>query len=105
MTSAISHSIAMQLIPADPEASSSLSLDRYPVVLGRGDEVDYQIEDRFLSRCHCQLDCEDGVVTVRDLDSRHGTFVNESRTRETVLSAGDTLRIGLTRFVVSFLDV
>jgi len=95
----------MQLIPADLEATSSLSLDRYPVVLGRGDEVDYQIEDRFLSRCHCQFDCEDGVVTVRDLDSRHGTFVNESRTRETVLSSGDTLRIGLTRFVVSFLDV
>ena len=104
MPSAISHSIAMQLIPADPEAMSSLSLDRYPVVLGRGDEVDYQIEDRFLSRCHCQFDCGDGVVTVRDLYSRHGTFVNESRIQEVVLTSGDTLRIGLTRFVVSFLD-
>lgn len=104
MPLAISHSIQMQLMPVDPEATSSLSLDRYPVVLGRGDEVDYQIEDRFLSRCHCQIDCEDGVVTVRDLDSRHGTFVNESRIQNAVLSSGNTLRIGLTRYVVSFLD-
>ena len=104
MPSAISQSIAMQLIPADAEAAGSLNLDRYPVVLGRGDEVDYQIEDRFLSRCHCQLDCEDGVVTVRDLDSRHGTFVNGSRIQKAVLSSGNTLRIGITRFVVSVLD-
>ncbi|MEC7566210.1 MAG: FHA domain-containing protein [Planctomycetota bacterium] len=104
MPSTVTHQVFLQLTPAHAgESTNQIRIEEFPVRLGRGGNVDYMVEDRWLSRHHCEIDCHQGVVIVRDLTSRHGTFINENRIQESVLNEGDTLRIGLTRFVVDFL--
>jgi predicted component of type VI protein secretion system len=54
---------------------------------------------------HCTLQRRDGSVVVRD-HSRHGTFVNGERAEgETVLSAGDRLRVGTPGVVLELVTV
>src|SRR5205807_8581908 len=56
-----------------------------------------------VSRRHCLISVHDGYVTVEDLDSVNGTFVNGKRVagRE-VLRPGDHLGIGALRFVIEY---
>ncbi|MCA9269697.1 MAG: FHA domain-containing protein [Planctomycetales bacterium] len=74
----------------------TLSCDDLPVVIGRGDDADVFLADRWVSRRHCLLECVDGQVHVIDLESRHGTFVNDRRVWEATLHAGDVLGVGMT---------
>ena len=70
----------------------------YPLLIGRGPEADVQLNDRWVSRRHCEVDCRHGRVVVRDLDSRHGTMVNGALTTECLLMPGDCLTVGITTF-------
>jgi pSer/pThr/pTyr-binding forkhead associated (FHA) protein len=45
-----------------------------------------------VSRTHAMITCLRGVVTVLDLGSTNGTFVNGRRVREAQLAAGDVIR-------------
>jgi pSer/pThr/pTyr-binding forkhead associated (FHA) protein len=73
-------------------------------IIGRSDRADIWLNDRWVSRKHCQLDLQEGAIRVRDLGSTHGTFVNDKPVVEANLSQGDTLRIGLSRLVADFCD-
>ena len=88
------------LVPASTELDSPLRIQKYPVRLGRSDSADIQLDDRWLSHNHCEIDVTDGTLIIRDLGSKHGTYVNESQINETTIESGDELRIGITRFVV-----
>jgi pSer/pThr/pTyr-binding forkhead associated (FHA) protein len=65
-------------------------------------EVAVRIDDRWLSRRHCRLDWHEGVLIVRDLGSRHGTFVNGHSVTEAKLLPGDELCIGLSHFIADY---
>lgn len=80
--------------------TGDLTLDQFPLLLGRGPEADVRLDDRWVSRRHCELDCVYGQLVVRDLDSRHGTMVNGSSIREARLEPGDRLSVGMTTFRV-----
>ena len=84
------------------EEGELIELPSLPVTIGRSGDSDLQLDDRWLSRQHCQLDVCDGGVVLRDLGSKHGTFVNESPIDATEVQPGDEIRVGLTRFVVRF---
>ncbi len=88
------------LVPASTELDRPLRIQKYPVRLGRSDSADIQLDDRWLSRNHCEIDVADGTLIIRDLGSKHGTYVNESQINETTIESGDELRIGITQFVV-----
>ncbi len=76
-----------------------LSAHDLPAVVGRGDEADIYVTDRWVSRMHCVLDvCEDGLI-IRDLESRHGTFVNGEKVSIHKLRCGDQIDIGLTTLI------
>ena len=88
------------LVPATTELQKPVRLNSYPVRLGRSETADVRLDDRWLSRNHCEIDVTDGGLIIRDLGSKHGTYVNESPIDETTIESGDELRIGITRFVV-----
>ncbi|MAT10346.1 MAG: FHA domain-containing protein [Pirellulales bacterium] len=88
------------LVPASTELETPVRLNKYPVLLGRSESADIRLDDRWLSRNHCEIDVTDGELIIRDLGSKHGTYVNESPIDETTIESGDELRIGITRFVV-----
>ena len=54
--------------------------------------------DTTTSRRHAQISAEGGTYRLQDLGSSNGTFVNGARVTETVLSPGDEVSIGGTRF-------
>lgn len=67
--------------------------------IGRGQNNDIIVNDAKASRTHLQMVQDDqGNISVVDLGSTNGTFVNGQRiTTETRLKAGDELRIGNTQ--------
>ena len=93
----------VKLLCQDPLASPrEIVVDHFPCDLGRGSEVTVRIDDRWLSRRHCRLDLAEGVIVVRDLGSRHGTFVNGRSISECKLLPGDRLCLGLTHLVAEY---
>jgi len=63
--------------------------------LGRSNAVDFQIYHDTLSRFHCEINVKDDGMTVRDLDSSNGTFINEQQVLfVTPLETGNLLQLG-----------
>jgi pSer/pThr/pTyr-binding forkhead associated (FHA) protein len=69
-------------------------------VIGRGEACELQIPLLNVSRRHCELRIEQGVIRVKDLASSNGTYLNNQRINEDELSAGDRLAIGPIVFTV-----
>ena len=80
-----------------------ITIDRFPIELGRGVTVGVRIDDRWLSRRHCELSLGGERIVIRDLGSSHGTYVNGLRlTAAVALEDGDQLQIGLSHFLVQY---
>ena len=62
------------------------------------------LRDLAVSRHHCVLEADDGGFRLRDLDSRHGTFVNGMPVRERELADGDRITLGESQLLLLFLD-
>ena len=75
-----------------------------PIIIGRGEQADVSIDDRWISRVHCQLSAEGGRLFVRDLESKHGTYVNRRLVQRVRLIPGDVLEMGLTTILVETED-
>jgi pSer/pThr/pTyr-binding forkhead associated (FHA) protein len=86
-----------RLVCQSPQGiAKEISLSHLPVLVGRGEEVDVQVPDLWVSRQHCQIDQRHGVLVVKDLGSRHGTWLNDQRVEEAEIHPGDRLAIGMT---------
>jgi pSer/pThr/pTyr-binding forkhead associated (FHA) protein len=64
------------------------------MVIGRSDAADLILDDRYVSRRHALVSVTaNGSVTIHDLNSTGGTFVNDERlTGPRVLQPGDVVR-------------
>ena len=67
------------------------------IVVGRDPTCDLSHDDALLSRRHAEFIAGPGWVSVRDLGSRNGTFVNGTRAAERFLAPGDIVQIGPLR--------
>jgi hypothetical protein len=63
--------------------------------LGRGTEVDIQIQDPGISRKHLSIQVDEKVV-VTDLNSTNGTFLGNERVMEMVVEDTIAFRVGVT---------
>ena len=77
-------------------------LDKLPAVIGRNRDADVHLDDRWISRVHCEISEISGTLLVRDLDSHNGTLVNGQHVKEAHLLPGDRLSVGLTSFEVQY---
>lgn len=69
--------------------------------IGRAEDCHLRPRSDTVSRHHCALLLESGLVLVRDLGSKNGTFVNDQRVRpEAEVRNGDRLRVGQLEFEV-----
>jgi DNA-binding winged helix-turn-helix (wHTH) protein len=99
---------AEENVPVSSPSSRFFLLHRareYPLhigeqVIGRGAGADILLLTSATSRRHARITLSKDRVTLEDLSSRHGTFVNGKQIdRQVVLTAGDEIRIGGERLV------
>lgn len=64
------------------------------VVIGRGRDTDFRLDDPNVSRRHASLYVDHGILMVQDLESTNGTMVNGYPVTKTVLRPSDVLVIG-----------
>jgi transcriptional regulator with GAF, ATPase, and Fis domain len=69
-------------------------VDTEELFIGRDVDNGIRIPSKSVSRRHCCVRQKGGSVTLVDLDSRNGTFVNGSPVKERVLEHGDLIRVG-----------
>ena len=75
----------------------AISVPRF--IIGRGETAHLRPASDLVSREHCAIEVGDGKVTIIDLASRNGTFVNgEQLSQPHIARAGDSLRIGRLQF-------
>lgn len=70
------------------------------VVLGRGREADFRVDDANVSRKHAALYWNEGRLMLDDLGSTNGTLVNGYPVTSTVLRPRDVIAIGESRITV-----
>ncbi len=89
------------------KAGESVLIEASELTVGRSRSNTIMLQDPLVSRVHLKVSVNEDAVTATDMDSSHGTFLNNKRMRGTVsLSPGDILQIGDTklRFSAPALD-
>lgn len=86
----------MSRLVVNPDAPDAWEIQLKPGMnrLGRSPDNDFQINDPSVSSSHCHILVNDGVVTITDLNSTNGTFVNFSQIQQATLNAGQPIRLG-----------
>jgi pSer/pThr/pTyr-binding forkhead associated (FHA) protein len=93
----------VRLVSVDPAAPKRrIVVKRLPAVIGRSAEAQVRVSDPWVSRRHCEIDQGDQTLLVRDLGSKHGTYVNGQRAGEAHLLPGDRLTIGSTSLEIVY---
>lgn len=89
------------LIRVTPKGESQrVPIERQSTIIGRSDDCQIRVRSAGMSRKHCEVTIEDGSVTVRDLGSSNGTFVNQEKIDSIPVSGGDLISFGGLVFVV-----
>jgi len=78
----------------DGELCRSVVLHAQPFVIGRAPESHLVLAHPFISRRHAEITVEDNNFVVRDLGSRHGTYVNGQPVTFHQLHPGDLIKFG-----------
>lgn len=80
-------------------AGREFRLDRDAMTLGRGEECDFVVPDRQISRVHMRIQRQATGYFLEDLDSKNGTFVNGRQLTAGVpvfLQDGDEIQLALS---------
>lgn len=88
---------SLRFLTGKSQGSELVLADPGELVVGRSGEAGLLLLDSMVSRKHARFRVDGGVVSVEDLGSANGTFVNGQKIRKAVeLSAGDRVLIGAT---------
>lgn len=71
------------------------------IIIGRALECDISILEPGLSRRHAEMNLVGDELTLKDLGSSNGTYVNGEKVDEVVLKDGDVMQFFKVRFIVS----
>jgi twitching motility protein PilT len=92
--------VSLDLHITGPDSNHVLSIDNQPFRIGRSPDNEVAlIEDNTLSRQHCIVETRNGNVYVRDLDSRHGTWIRGKKLKIHRVAEGDVIFAGRSRLM------
>ena len=74
------------------------------IIIGRSSDLDMVLVEDMVSRKHAKITTDDHVVTIQDLGSTNGTFVNGEKVRKADLKDGDRILIGTSIIKIIFVD-
>jgi two-component system response regulator AtoC len=113
------HEPALPSYEAPPQASSVFLVVRYAgnvfvvdvadggtVVFGRSPDAAVRVEEPHVSRSHALLRRQGPTVTIEDLGSRNGTWLNGRRvaSKPELVSGGDVIRVGGAEAVLAITE-
>lgn len=91
----------LKAVDQDNEHESRFAIKPLPCTIGRGKQADVHIALDQVSRQHARLDCGANGLTIEDLGSTNGTFVNLERISGPVpVISGDRIHLGSHEFVL-----
>lgn len=88
-------------ISRDGDLIKEVSLTKKRTTLGRRSYNDVVLENLAVSGRHACLIQEDQQVTIEDLDSTNGTYVNGRAVKKQILQESDTIEIGHFKIIFS----
>jgi hypothetical protein len=80
-------------------AGEQFALERTQTTIGRSPDCDIFLDDVTVSRRHAILTKGAGTLTIEDLGSLNGTFLNRRRIEKADLENGDEVQIGKYRLI------
>ncbi|HEU4581231.1 MAG TPA: FHA domain-containing protein [Polyangiaceae bacterium] len=87
------------LVVAGENAGKLFPLNKPVLLIGRSPNADIRINEKAVSHHHARLHLDNGICTLRDLESTNGTFVNNELIAGSVrLRGGDAVGVGSTTF-------
>ncbi|MFQ6104495.1 MAG: FHA domain-containing protein [Candidatus Glassbacteria bacterium] len=72
----------------------SFPLEGTALKIGRGEECEIDLRDPVTSKEHARIEFKDGAYFIKDMKSKHGTFVNDVKIDSSRLRSGDEIKIG-----------
>jgi hypothetical protein len=93
-------SLALEFIEPLDHAGERIEVD-VAVTIGRSADCDLQVADTYLSSRHARLANDNGDLTIEDLGSTNGTYVNQELIQgRLLLEKGDIVQVGGVLFEV-----
>ena len=89
------------IVASGPRRGMHWSLAEGTTKVGRDPDDGIFLDDVTVSRHHAEFEVESENLTVKDLGSTNGTYVNGTRTETFELDAGDEVIIGRFHLVVA----
>ena len=90
---------AFLMVSTGSTAGTVFPVTRHSLLIGRSLGADVRIDEQAVSNEHARLEQTDAGITLRDLGSTNGTYVNGKRLVDAALLAGgDSIRMGATTF-------
>jgi len=97
--------VIAKLIESGTPHPKEVSVTKEEFLIGRGADCDLRLGSSEISRHHCMLRVRGNEVTVIDLGSSNGTYLNGLRIRsQAALHSGDELRLASFSFVLELDD-
>jgi pSer/pThr/pTyr-binding forkhead associated (FHA) protein len=91
--------VALVRVTAEGE-TQRVVLGKDRTVIGRQEGCQLRIPIAGVSRTHCEILIQGGSITVKDLGSSNGTYVNQERVTQQPLAPGDLISLGGQVFLV-----
>jgi pSer/pThr/pTyr-binding forkhead associated (FHA) protein len=85
----------------DPSGNSDFELREGTQLIGKGSDCDIIIAHSTISRRHCQVALVDRTITLADLGSTNGTYVNGQLIHQEFVVPGDKVTLGSVPFLVA----
>jgi hypothetical protein len=86
------------LIVVKGKANKSRVFVKLPSVIGRGRDADLRVAHPMVSRRHCELYDENGLMKIRDLGSLNGIVVGDQRVDRAILPPNAMFSVGPLTF-------
>jgi pSer/pThr/pTyr-binding forkhead associated (FHA) protein len=94
------NTLALEFVEPTDRSGERIDVDS-AMTIGRSAECDLSLSDSFLSSRHARLANDEGDLTIEDLGSTNGTYVNQELVDGRVhLERGDIVQVGGVLFEV-----